>query len=180
MNFLKPTGKKYRIRWTGELVSCATFSRENRNRAPTLQRATGLAIRPLNLVGGSPFFAIFVGSPSRLERPYGTSGKGAGAVLAVVKRFEANMEVSSASLSNYKTEYTANMYMNFCDDLGLRRELTVQLKARYGGYTRRDTRSKWEFHSYTQTPASVYRGSIRATSTSLLAIMGLGGLQPIS
>ena len=41
--------------------------------------------------GGSRYVVMFVDSTSRLQRPYGTRDKSAAAVLAVVKRFIADM-----------------------------------------------------------------------------------------
>ena len=44
-----------------------------------------------SFLGGSQYVVIFVGSASRLQRPYGVREKSAAVILSVVKRFVADM-----------------------------------------------------------------------------------------
>ena len=68
---------------------------------------------------------MFVDSASRLQRPYGAREKSTSAILAVVKRFAANMGVPGASRTDNGTEYTNAMFVEHCNNLGIRRELTA-------------------------------------------------------
>ena len=51
-------------------------------------------------LGGLRYVAMFVDSTSRLQCPYGTRDKRAAAILAVVKRFIADMGVPRAFRSD--------------------------------------------------------------------------------
>ena len=107
------------------------------NRAPTARHTTARAKRPMRLIhidtagsfpaslGGSRYVLIFADSASRLQRPYGTRDKIAAAVLAAVKRFIADMGVPRACRSDNGREYTNHSFVEYCNNLGIRRELTA-------------------------------------------------------
>ena len=76
---------------------------------------------------------MFVGSTSRLQRPYGTRDKTAAAILAVVKRFIADMGVPRAFRSDSGREYTNHSFVEFCNNLGIRRELTAPYTPQQNG-----------------------------------------------
>ena len=132
---LKATAKQHGIRLTGELVSCSVCSRAKGHRAPTPHHATRQATQPLGLVhidtdvpyptslGGSRYVVMFVDSASRLQRPYGVREKSAAAILSVVKRFVADMGVPRSFRTDNGTEYSNSMFVDFCNGLGIRREL---------------------------------------------------------
>ena len=102
---LQATARHHGFRLSGEPVSCSVCSMAKGNRAPTAHCMTVRAKRPMELVhikaagsfpaslGGSRYVVMFVNSASCLQRPYGTCDKSAAAILAVVKRFIANMGV---------------------------------------------------------------------------------------
>ena len=108
------------------------------NRAPTAHHTTARAKRPMELIhidtagpfpaslGGSRYVVMFVDSAFRLQRPYGTRDKSAAAtLLAVVKRFIADMGVPQAFRSDNGAEYTSHSFVVYCNNLGIRRELTA-------------------------------------------------------
>ena len=66
-----------------------------------------------------------VDSTSRLQRPIGTRDKSATAILAVVKRFIADMRVPRAFRSDNGAEYRNLLFVDHCNNLGIRRELTA-------------------------------------------------------
>ena len=76
-------------------------------------------------LGGSWYVVMFVDSASRLQRPYGTRDKSAAAILAVVKRFITDMGVLQASRSANGAEYTNHLFVERCNNLGIRRESTA-------------------------------------------------------
>ena len=76
---------------------------------------------------------MFVDSASRLQRPYGTRDKSAEAILAVVKRFIAGMGVPRAFRSDNGSEYTNRSFVEFCNNLGIRRELTAPYTPQQNG-----------------------------------------------
>ena len=116
-----------------------------RNRAPTAHHTTARAKRPMELVyidttvlfpvslGGSRYVVIFVDSASRLQRPYGTRDKSAAAILAVVKRFLADMGVPRAFRSDNGAEYTNHSFMEYCNSLGIRQEWTAPYTPQQNG-----------------------------------------------
>ena len=136
-SLLKATAKQHGIRLTAELVSCSACSRAKGHRAPTPHHATRRATQPLGLVhidtagpyptflGGSRYVVMFVDSASRLQRPYGVREKNASAIFSVVKRFLADMGVPRAFRTDNDTEYLNSMFVDFCNDLGIRREFTA-------------------------------------------------------
>ena len=107
------------------------------NRAPTTHHTTARAKKPTKLVhidtvgtfpaslGGSRYVVMFVDSASRLQRPHGTRDKSAAAILAAVKRFRTDMEVPRALRSDNGAEYTNHSFVEYCNNLGIRRELTA-------------------------------------------------------
>ena len=76
---------------------------------------------------------MFVDSASRLQRPYGTRDKSAAALLAVVKRFIADMGVPRAFRSDNGAEYTNHSFVEYCNNLGIRRELTAPYTPQQNG-----------------------------------------------
>ena len=51
--------------------------------------------------------------------------KSAAAIVSVVKRFVADMEVPRAFRTDNGTEYSNSLFVNFCNNLGIRRESTA-------------------------------------------------------
>ena len=76
---------------------------------------------------------MFVDRASRLQRPYGTRDKSTATILAVVKRFIANMGVPRAFRSDNRAEYTNHSFVEYCNNLGIRRELTVPYTPQQNG-----------------------------------------------
>ena len=68
---------------------------------------------------------MFVDSASRLKRPYGTYDKSAATILAVVKRFIGEIGVTRAFRKDIGGEYTNHPFVEYCNNLGIRRELTA-------------------------------------------------------
>ena len=120
-----------------ESVSCSTYSRVKENRAPTAHHKTARAKRPMELVhidttgpfpaslGGSPYVVVCVDSASRLQRPYDTRDNSAAAILAVAKRFIADMGVPRAFRSDKGAQYMNFSLVEYCNNLGVRLELTA-------------------------------------------------------
>ena len=102
---LQATARQHGFRLAGERVSCSACSMAKENRAPTAHHTTARVKRPMELIhidtagpfpaslGGSQYAVIFVDSASRLQHPYGTRDKSAADILAVVRRFVADMGV---------------------------------------------------------------------------------------
>ena len=142
---LQATARQHGFRLTGELVSCSACLRAKGNRATTAHHTTARAKRPMELVHidtagafpaslkGSRYVIMFVDSASRLQRPYGTRDKSAAAILAVVKRFIADMEVPRALRSDNGAEYTNHSFVEYCNNLGIRRELTAPYTPQQNG-----------------------------------------------
>lgn len=84
------------------------------------------ATRPLDLVyiviagpypaslGGSGQVVMFVDSASQLQRLYGTREKSASVILAVVKRFVADMSFPRPFCTDNRTEYTNGLFLDYC------------------------------------------------------------------
>ena len=68
---------------------------------------------------------MFVDSASCFQRPYGTRDKSASAILGVVQRFVADMGVPRAFRTDNGTEYTNSAFVEYCNGLQIRRELTA-------------------------------------------------------
>ena len=134
---LQARARQHGFRLTGQLVPCSACSMAKGNRAPTAHHTTARAKRPMELIhidtagpfpeslGTSRYVVMFVDSASRLQRPYGTRDKTAAAILAVVKRFIADMRVPRAFRSDNGAEYTNHSFVESCNNLGIRRELTT-------------------------------------------------------
>ena len=115
------------------------------NRAPTAHHTTAGAKRPMELVhidtadpfpgslGGSRNVVMFVDSASRLQRPYVTRDKSTTAILAVVKRFITDMGVTRPFQSDNGAEYTNHSFVEYCNNLGIRRELTAPYTPQQSG-----------------------------------------------
>ena len=128
---LQATARQHGFRLMGELVSCSAFSTAKGNRAPTAHHTTVRAKRPMELVhidtvgpfpaslGGSRYVVMFVNSASRLQRPYGIRDKSAATILAVVKRFIADMGVPRAFRSDNGAECTNYSFVEYCNNLGI-------------------------------------------------------------
>ena len=122
-NVSQATARQHGFRLTGELVSCSACSMAKGNRAPTAHHTTARAKRPMELVhidtagpspaslGGLRYVVMYVDSASRLQRPYGTRDKSATAILAVVKRFIADMGVPQAFICNNGAEYSNHSFV---------------------------------------------------------------------
>ena len=106
-------------------------------RAPTPHRITSQAAAPLDLVhidtagpfpeslGGSRYVVMFVDSAYRFQRPYGTRDTSASAILGVVQWFVADMGVPRAFRTDNGVEYTNSAFVEYCNSLQIRRELTA-------------------------------------------------------
>ena len=142
---LKATPRQHGFRLTGGLVSCSASSMAKGNRAPTAHHTTARTKRPMELVhietagpfpaslGGSRYVAMFVDSASRLQRPYDTHDKSAAAILAVVKSFIADMGVPRAFRNDNGAEYTNHLFVEYRNNLGIRRELTAPYTPQQNG-----------------------------------------------
>ena len=75
--------------------------------------------------GGSRYVVMFVDSTFRLQRPYSTRDNTAAAILAVVKRFMVDMGIPRAFQSDNGAECMNYLFMEFCNNLGILRELTA-------------------------------------------------------
>ena len=128
---LQATARQHGFRLTGELVSCSACSMAKGNRAPIAHHTTARAKRSMKLVhidtagpfpaslGGSRYVVMFVDSASRLQRPYGTRDKSAVAILAVVKRFIADIGAPRAFRNDNRAEYTNYSFVEYCNNLGI-------------------------------------------------------------
>ena len=135
----------------GELAPCSGCSTAKGIRAPTPHHTTSRAAAPMDMMhidiavpfqeslGGSQYVVMFVHSTSRFQRPYGTRDKSASAILGVGKRFVANMGVARAFRTDNGAEYTNSTFVDYCNALGIRGELTAQWRANSRGRSRRDT-----------------------------------------
>ena len=136
---LKATAQ-HGIQFVGELASCSGCSMAKGIRAPTPHRTTSRAEAPLDLVhidtagpfpesfGGSPYAVMFVDSASRFQRLYGTRD-----ILGVVQRFVADMGVPRAFRTDNGTEYTNSAFVEYCNSLRIRRELTAPYTSQQNG-----------------------------------------------
>ena len=71
-------------------------------------------------------------STSRSQLPYGARDKSVSALLGVVKHFVADTRVPRAFMTDNGAEYTNSTFVDYCNGLEIRRELT-------GPYTPRST-----------------------------------------
>ena len=106
--------------------------------APTPHHIMARAAAPMDMVhmdtvgpypeslGGSWYGVMFVDSASPpLQRPYGIRGKSAFIILGVVKRVVANIGVPRAVRTDIGAEYTNSTFVEYCNCLGIHRELTA-------------------------------------------------------
>ena len=68
---------------------------------------------------------MFVDSAFHFQRPYGTRDKSASTILDVVQRFVADMEVPRAFWTDNGAKYTNSAFVEYCNSLRIRRELTA-------------------------------------------------------
>ena len=134
---LKATARQHGIQLVGELAPCSGCSMAKGIRASTPHHTTSRAAAPLDMVhidtagpfpeslGGSRYVVMFVDSASRFQRPYGTRDKSASAILGVVQRFVADMGLPRAFRTDNGTKYTNSDFVEYCNSLQIRRELTA-------------------------------------------------------
>ena len=142
---LKATAQQHGIQLVGELSPCSGCSIAKGIRASTPHRTTSRTEAPLDLVhidtagpfpeslGGSRYVVMFVDSASRFQRPYGTRDKSASAILGVVQRLVADMGVPRAFRTDNGTEYTNSAFVEYCNGLQIRRELTAPYTPQQNG-----------------------------------------------
>ena len=134
---LKATAQQHSIQLVGELAPCSGCSMAKGIRASTPHRTTSREEAPLDLVhidtagpfpeslGGLRYVVMFVDSASRFQRPYRTRDKSASAILGVVQRFVADIGVPRAFRTDNGTVYTNSAFVEYCNGLQIRRELTA-------------------------------------------------------
>ena len=142
---LKATARQHGIQLVGELTPCSGCSMAKGIRASTPHHTTSRAAAPLDMVhidtagpfpeslGGSRYVVMFVDSASRFQRPYGTRDKSASAILGVVQRFVADMGLPRAFRTDNGTEYTNSDFVDYCNSLQIRRELTAPYTPQQNG-----------------------------------------------
>ena len=142
---LKATARQHGIQLVGELAPCSGCSMAKGIRASTPHHTTSRAAAPLDMVhidtagpfpeslGGSRYVVTFVNSASRFQRPYGTRDKSASAILGVVQRFVADMGLPRAFRTDNGTEYTNSDFVEYCNSLQIRRELTAPYTPQQNG-----------------------------------------------
>ena len=142
---LKATARQHDIQLMGELAPCSRYFMAKGIRVPTPHRTTSRAAAPLDMVridtagpfpeslGGSRYVIMFVNSASRFQRPYGTRDESVSAILGVVQRFVADMGVPRAFRTDNGTEYTNSAFVEYCNSLQIRRELTAPYTPQQNG-----------------------------------------------
>ena len=142
---MKATAQQHGIQLVGELAPCPACLMVKGIRAPTPHRTTSRAAAPLDLVhidtagpfpeslGGSRYVVMFVDSAFLFQSPYGTRNKSASAILRVVQRFVADMGVPRAFRTDNGTEYTNSAFVEYCNSLQIRRELTAPYTPQQNG-----------------------------------------------
>lgn len=138
----KATAEQNRVRFIGALVSCTACTRAKENRAPPFHHNTARTKRPMELVPistavpfpapprGSRFVVKLVGSASRLQHTYCKSATG---IVAVRKRFVADIGVSREFRSENGKKYANRVFVDFCNNLGIRREVTPPFTPQQNG-----------------------------------------------
>ena len=151
-SMLKATAQQHGIQLVGELAPCSGCLMAKGIRAPKPHRTSSRAEDPLDLVhidnagpfpeflGGSRYVVMFLESASRFQRPYGTRDKSASAILGVVQRFVADMGVPRAFRTDNGTEYTNSAFVEYCNGLQTRRELTAPYTPQQNAQLRADSR----------------------------------------
>ena len=134
---LKATALQYGIQLVGELAPCSGCSKAKGIRAPTSHHTTSRAAASMDMahidtagpfqesLGGSRYVVTFVDSASHFQRPYGTRDKRTSAILNVAQRFVANMGVPRAFRTDNGAEYTNSTFVDYCNGLRIRWELTA-------------------------------------------------------
>ena len=84
-------------------------------------------------LGGSRYVVLFMDSASRFQRSYGTRDKSASAILGVVQGFVADMGGPRAFRTNNGSEYTNSAFVEYCNSLQIRRELTAPYTPQQNG-----------------------------------------------
>ena len=84
-------------------------------------------------LGGSQYIVMFVDSTLRLQRPHGVRDKSAFVIIRVVNRFVADMGVLRAFRTDTGAEYTNSTFVDCCNGLGTRRELTAPCTPQQNG-----------------------------------------------
>ena len=84
-------------------------------------------------LGGSPCVVMFRDSASRFQRPYGTRDKSASTILGVAKRFVAGMGAPRAFRTDNSDEYTNSTFVDYCNGLRIRRDLTAPYTPQQNG-----------------------------------------------
>ena len=142
---LKATARQHGIQLVGELAPCSGCSMAKGILASTPHHTTSRAAAPLDMVhidtagpfpeslGGLRYVVMFVDSASRFQRPYGTRDKSTSAILGVVQRFVADMGLPRAFRSDNGTEYTNSEFVEYCNSLQIRRELTAPYTPQQNG-----------------------------------------------
>ena len=142
---LKATARQHGIQLVGELAPCSGCLMAKGIRASTPHHTTSRAAAPLDMVhidtagpfpeslGGSRYVVMFVDSASPFQRPYGTRDKSASAILGVVQRFVADMGLPRAFRTDNGTEYTNSDFVEYCNSLEIRRELTAPYTPQQNG-----------------------------------------------
>ena len=151
---LKATARQHDIQLVGELAPCSGCSMAKGIHASTPHRTTSRAVAPLDMVhidtgepfpeslGGSRYVVMIVDSTSRFQRPYGSRDKSASAILGVVQQFVADMRVPRAFRTDNGTEYTNSAFVEYCNSLQIRRELTAPYTPQQTARWRADCRER--------------------------------------
>ena len=133
----KATALQHGIQLVGELAPCSGCPMAKGIRAPTPHHTTSRAAAPLDMVhidtagsfpkslGGSRYVVMFVDSASRFQRLYRTREKNASVILGVVQIFVADKGVPRAFRTDNGTEYTNLTFVEYCNSLRIRHELTA-------------------------------------------------------
>ena len=142
---LKAIALQHGIQLVGELTPCPGCSMAKGIRAPTPHHTTSRAAAPMDMVhidtagpfqeslGGSRYVVMFVDSASHFQLPYGTRYKSASAILGVVKCFVTDMGVPRAFRTDNGAEYTNSTFVDYCNGLQIRRELTASYTPQQNG-----------------------------------------------
>ena len=142
---LKATVLQHGIQLVEELIPCSGCSMAKGIRSPTPHHTTSWAAAPMDMVhidtagpfqeslGGSRCVVMFVDSASRFPRPYGIRDKSASAILGVGQRFVADMGVPQAFRTDNGAEYPMSTFVDYCNSLRIRRELTAPYTPQQNG-----------------------------------------------
>ena len=141
---LKAAVQQHGIQQVGELAPCAGCSVKG-IRASTPHHTISRAATSMDMVridtagpyqdslGGSRCVVMFVDSASCFQRPYEAREKSPSAILGLVKLFVADMGVLRAFRTNNGAEYTNSMFVDYCNGLGIHRELTAPCTPQQNG-----------------------------------------------